>query len=549
MSSVFAGALAQAMEGRALAGRRWVYVPYDQLTDAVGPLSTSEPEALGIVMVENPQKAGRRPYHKQKLAMVLANGRHFALEQARRGVAVRHVVAEGSYAEALRPIAAELGPLMMMEAAERELWMDLKPLVDDGFLEVVPHEGWLTTTKDFDPKAKGGPYRMDAFYRRVRKRTGLLLDEGGKPLGGKWSHDADNREFWPGDPPAPALPRFDPDPITQEVGELIRRHYEHHPGVLDLSALPATAEDARTQWAWAQAQCMVNFGPYEDAMSLHSRTLFHTRVSALVNLHRLLPAQVVHDVAEAEIPLSSKEGFIRQVLGWREFVRHVHRATDGFRSLAPAADVPGDAGYERWSGWPWAGTHAGGDGGSTVSYLGAQAPIPPALWGERSGMACLDDVVKTVWEEGYSHHITRLMVLANLGSLLDLSPRALTDWFWVAYTDAYDWVVEPNVLGMGTFATGPLMTTKPYVSGAAYIDKMSDYCSGCGFHPKKTCPITRLYWAYLERHQDKLSDNHRLSLIMGSLRKRSPENKAKDAATFESVRGALLAGELVPPSR
>ena len=549
MTSAFSAALAEAMQGRDLAGRRWVYVPYDQLTDAVGPLAETEPGALGIVMVENPDKAGRRPYHKQKLAMVLANGRHFALEQARRGVAVRHVVAQGSYADALRPVITELGPLEMMEAAERELWVDLVPLVDEGLLEVVPHAGWLTTAKDFDPKGKGGPYRMDAFYRRVRTRTGLLLDEGGKPLGGKWSHDADNRQFWPGDPPAPALPRFEPDAITEEVGALIRHRYEHHPGALDLTALPATAADAQAQWEWAQRQCMVHFGPFEDAMSLSSRTLFHTRVSALVNLHRLLPAQVVRDVAEADIPLSSKEGFIRQVLGWREFVRHVHRATDGFRSLAPAADAPGDAGYERWAGWPWAGTQTGGDGGSTVSYLCADTPIPPAFWGERSGMACLDDVVKTVWEEGYSHHITRLMVLANLGSLLDLSPRALTDWFWVAYTDAYDWVGEPNVLGMGTFATGPLMTTKPYVSGAAYIDKMSDYCSGCGFHPKKTCPFTRLYWAYLERHQDKLADNHRLSLIMGSLCKRSPENKAKDAATFEAVRAALLAGEPVPPSR
>ena len=141
------------------------------------------------------------------------------------------------------------------------------------------------------------------------------------------------------------------------------------------------------------------------------------------------------------------------------------------------------------------------------------------------------------------------MVLANLATLLDVSARALTDWFWVAYTDAYDWVVEPNVLGMGTYAAGDVMTTKPYVSGSAYIDKMSDYCAGCAFHPKKTCPVTRLYWAFLARHADKLSGNHRLALIMGSLRKRDDAQKRRDAATFEAVRDALAAGELVPAAR
>ena len=163
-------------------------------------------------------------------------------------------------------------------------------------------------------------------------------------------------------------------------------------------------------------------------------------------------------------------------------------------------------------------------------------------------MACLDRVIQDVWHEAYSHHITRLMILGNLATLLGVSPRALTDWFWVAYADAYDWVVEPNVLGMATFGLGPLFVTKPYVSGAAYIDKMSDYCSSCRFHPKRSCPITPMYWAFLGRHEAKLANNPRMKLIMASWRKRGKQQHDKDARVFGAVVEALMAGEEVPAS-
>jgi deoxyribodipyrimidine photolyase-related protein len=181
------------------------------------------------------------------------------------------------------------------------------------------------------------------------------------------------------------------------------------------------------------------------------------------------------------------------------------------------------------------------------SVLGASGPLPPVFWGSPSGLACLDRVVADVWAEGYSHHITRLMVLANLATLLDVSPRELTDWFWVAYADAYDWVVEPNVLGMGTYAVGDLMTTKPYVSGAAYIARMSDYCESCAFDPATTCPITRLYWAFLARHEVRLRDNPRLRLPLQALRKRPAARREEDARTFQQVRSALGAGRTLSP--
>jgi deoxyribodipyrimidine photolyase-related protein len=174
--------------------------------------------------------------------------------------------------------------------------------------------------------------------------------------------------------------------------------------------------------------------------------------------------------------------------------------------------------------------------------------VPRAFWGQNSGLACLDRVVADVWREGWSHHITRLMVLSNLATLLGVSPRELADWFWVAYADAFDWVVEPNVLGMGTFSTGPLMTTKPYVSGAAYINRMSDYCDDCAFDPKNDCPITSLYWAFLDRHRDLLADNPRMRVVISALGKRGEDRLASDRAVLRWVRETLDTREPIRPA-
>ena len=342
-----------------------------------------------------------------------------------------------------------------MEPAERELRLEIAPLVAQDRLQVVPHAGWLTTAEEFRAACPAPPYRMDRFYRAVRQRTGFLMERG-KPAGGKYSHDPENRQPWRGEPAPPDAPTFAPDAITREVCDLVERRYADHPGRVDAAALPATHADAEALWAHALRSALPWFGPFEDAMSSRSRGLFHTRISPLLHLHRLLPARVVGDALASGASIASTEGFLRQVIGWREFVRHVHRETEGFRELP--------------------------------NPLGARRPLPPAYWGRESGLNCLDTVVRSVWDEGWSHHITRLMVLSNLAILLDVDPRELSDWFWVAYVDAYDWVVEPNVLGMGTFGAGDVMTTKPYVSGAAYIDRMSDYCAGCAVRPGEDLP-------------------------------------------------------------
>ncbi len=549
--SVFKQQLAQ--RNPELGSRRWLLVPCDQLSDRIGPLSREHPQTLGIALIESRSWASRRPYHRQKLALLFANMRHFALEQAARGVAVRYVVTDDPHQAALRRLAREVGPFRVMEPAERELRVEIQPLVSAGQIEVLPHEGWLTTPDDFAASHKGGPpWRMDSFYRFMRKRTGLLM-EAGKPVGGRLSFDADCREPWQGDPPAPEPPTFPRDPIKEEVAELVDRDFGHHPGRVDLDHLPATHEDAEAAWAWALGECLPSFCPYEDAMSRHSSGLFHTRISPLLNIHRLLPERVLSDAADAEIPLADKEAFVRQTIGWREYVRHVHLASDGFRALpkgTPVEQAPGDAGYERWAGkaWPAPEPPPDVDGGAAPRLLGGDTPLPPAYWGRPSGLACLDRVVSDVWREAYSHHITRLMILSNIATLLDVSPRELTDWFWVAYADAYDWAVEPNVLGMGTFAVGSLMSTKPYVSGTPYILRMSDYCETCGFDARRNCPISSLYWAFLARHAAVLAGNARMGTQLSSARKRDRARQERDDLTLRTLRDALLAGGVVSPA-
>ncbi len=527
--------------------RRWIYIPYDRYTDRTGPLTEQPPAQTGIVIVESTAKALRRPYHKKKLAVLISNMRHFALEQAAKGVKVLYHFSPTSHGQALLQLQRDrnLPPLTCMTPAERELRLDLATAIEAGLqMNFVEDTTWASTTADFlavyGPYKHGKSFVMDRFYRKMRQQTGILMANA-KPVGGQFSFDADNRNPYKGQIPIPTPPSFPPDAITAEVLDLVEATYPHHFGTLigpDGFNLPCTQADCDTFWQFALTELLPHFGPFEDAMRDDHLQLFHSKTSVLLNLGRLLPLDLIRDVAAAAghglIPLASAEGFIRQLLGWREFMRHLHEQTDGYRLLAP--HVPQEerhtpqetspdqtpeaaAAYSLAKEDPYA--------GATPSALHANLPLPAVYWGVPSGLHCMDTVVKQVIDEGWSHHITRLMVLSNLANLCGFSPRELTDWFWFAYVDAYDWVVEPNVLGMATYADGGLTATKPYVSGAAYINKMSNYCPHCRYDPKKTvtddaCPFTALYWTFLERNQDTLGTNFRLQMPYNALRKKSP---------------------------
>ena len=520
--------------------RKWIYVPYDRLTDAAGPLSETAPNDMGIVMMEALAKAHRRPYHKKKLILILASQRHFALEQAARGVKVAYMFTPGIFADGL--LAAKkkyaLPRLTMMEPAEREMRLDVEEAMRRGIeIERVPDTTWLSTVDDFERvygKPGSGPvskhHLMDRFYRVMREKTGYLM-RGGKPEGGQFSYDAENRKPYRGTPPVPQRTAYAPDAITEEVIELVAREFPRHFGSAQGWNLPMRHDDIEAAWRWSLEHLLPLFGPFEDAMTTDEPDLFHSRMSAFINISRLLPARIVTDVVEAAgkglIPLASAEGFVRQILGWREFMRHIHRVTDGYRNIAaPSEPKPKSIGRKSSGKGKSPGVETGGDTGARPSALGATKPLPAAYWGVPSGLNCLDTVVRQVVDEGWSHHITRLMVLSNFATLCGYSPRELTDWFWVGYIDAYDWVVEPNVLGMGTFGDGGITATKPYVSGAAYINRMSDYCGKCQYNPKLatgegSCPFTALYWSFLEQHEAMLGRNPRMSMPYSTLRKKS----------------------------
>jgi deoxyribodipyrimidine photolyase-related protein len=526
--------------------RRWIYVPYDRLHDGVGALAETKPEEAVVVLMESRAKGVRRPYHKKKLTLVLSSMRHFALEQGERGCRVVYGASAEGFGDGLRELQETWGwgELVVNRPAERELRVELDGAVKAGLrLKVVEDTAWLSTREDFEGafgkvdvgEFRGGagrgegarrPFLMDTFYRAMRKKSGLLM-AGGKPVGGKWSYDAENRKPYRGEVKVPERPRFAPDAITLEVMAMVEERHPEHFGSTEGFDLAVTRRDAEAVWAFALERLLPHFGPWEDAMAAGEPEMFHSVTSPLINLTRIRPVDVVTQVVEAyeagRIPLESTEGFVRQLMGWREFMRHIHEVTDGYRKL------------ER-HGAP--------------SYLDAQKKLPAVYWGQPSGMRCMDTVVAQVVETGWSHHITRLMVLSNLATLCGYSPRELTDWFWMAYVDAYDWVVEPNVLGMSTYADGGLTATKPYVSGAAYIDKMSDFCGKCALNSKKSlgegsCPFTAMYWSFLERNEEKLRGNMRVAMPLMSMRKKTAEERKALRERAEAAMAQLERGERV----
>jgi deoxyribodipyrimidine photolyase-related protein len=543
MSSFQQQVAAHAPTAADLKNRRWIYIPYDRYTDRTGPLADQPANKTGIVIVESTAKALRRPYHKKKLIVLISNMRHFALEQAARGVKVLYHFSPTSHGQALLALQQEgrIPAITCMAPAERELRLDLTQAQQQGLdLTFVPDTTWLSQSTDFTgvygAYKHGKSYVMDRFYRVMRQKTGILM-RNAKPVGGNFSYDADNRSPYKNEVPVPAPPTFPPDAITKEVIALVGETYGHHFGTSEGFDLPCTQADCDAFWQFFLAHMLPHFGRFEDAMRDDHLQLFHSKTSVLLNLGRLLAADLIRDVAAAAdagtAPLASCEGFIRQLLGWREFMRHIHEQTDGYRKLA--GHIPSEKRHHKQEVSPDQTPQAANAyphdpyAGATPSALGASLPLPAAYWGVPSGLHCLDTVVAQVIHEGWSHHITRLMVLSNLATLCGFSPRELTDWFWFGYVDAYDWVVEPNVLGMATYADGGLTATKPYVSGAAYINRMSNYCGHCQYDPKKStgpgsCPFTSLYWTFLERNETILGNNFRLQMPYTTLHKKKPED-------------------------
>jgi deoxyribodipyrimidine photolyase-related protein len=473
--------------------KRLIWVPYDQL-HRDHQLLTDLDGDTAVVVLESAWKPARRRYHKQKLVLLLSAQRHFATELAERGIPVVWHFTEGDYAQGLEEARDALNAdrIVCSEPAEPEVASQLERL---DRVDVHPNTFFSTSFDFYHSVFRGKRSRLlETFYRNARRNLGVLMDDGA-PAGGKWNFDASNRRTWKGTPSVPARPWFEPDDITREVIDLVESRYPEHFGEVTPFGWPVTRKEAEVWASHFFDYLLPHFGPFEDAMHADEPFLFHSLLSAPLNLGLLDPLDLCRRAEDeyraGRATIESVEGFVRQIVGWREFVRHVHR--------------------EHLDLWP------------TTNALDATRDLPEWYWNADSGLACLDDTIRTVLERGHSHHITRLMVLSNLATLLGVEPQQLNEWFWIAYVDAYEWVVTPNVIGMGTWADGGVMATKPYVSSGRYIRKMgATLCDRCRYDVndstgENACPFNYLYWGFVERHRELLEKNPRMKVITGQI--------------------------------
>ncbi|WP_277540968.1 cryptochrome/photolyase family protein [Haloarcula laminariae] len=505
-----------------------VWLRGDHLLRHRGPLSRRPDEPL--LLVEAESFARKLPYHPHKLTLVFAAMREFRDAVRESGRTVHYRRAE-TFADGL---AAHLDEhpddLVTTEPQTDAARERLRSLVADagGTVQFVPDERFLCSPDRFDAWASGGRYRHEDFYRFMRRETGYLMD-GSDPVGGEWNYDDRNREtppeeWTPADPPT-----FDHGETVTETAEWVAETYA---GGYDGPPYGGDWADPEPfRWPVTRRQAvraldhfvtyrLADFGPYQDAMRDEAWAMSHSLLSTSLNLGLLGPEEVIERAIGAyetgDAPLNSVEGFVRQVLGWREFLRHVYRR-----------EMPELAG---------------------ANQLDAQEALPEFYWTGDTDMACLSDVVEGVRKRGYSHHIERLMLLANFGLVYGVEPERLNRWFHAAYVDAFHWVTTPNVVEMGLYGAG-VFATKPYAASANYVDKMSDYCSGCPYYKTKTtgegaCPFNALYWEFLDRNEDELRSNHRMGLMYSHVDNKGEEEWAGIRERADEIRTMAREGEL-----
>ncbi|MGB5565244.1 MAG: cryptochrome/photolyase family protein [Acidimicrobiia bacterium] len=491
-----------------------VWVLGDQLHRSSGALAAAQPESSRVLMVESAAKIASKPFHRQRLHFIITAMRRFAIELEDEGFTVDYRVETdltAGLAGHLRDYTP--GTLWAAEPASRTA----KALLRSLGVEFVRDDRFLCHSDDFATWAGGRTrLRLEDFYRWQRRRLGYLMD-GDQPAGGRWNYDADNRE------PPPAGGGEWPEPIIDTLDELDREV---------IAALPATATGAAPYGLWATDRAgalrrlnhfvgavLPHFGTYEDAMLSGDWHLAHSLLSPYLNLGLLLPGEVCDAVEAAyrqgRVPISSAEGFIRQVIGWREFVWGIY--------------------------WLWP-EHSDGN------VLGNDRPLPPAFTGiAATEMRCVAGTLSDLSGHAWTHHIPRLMILANLANLVGVRPPDMVDWMWTQYVDGAEWVMVPNVIGMGMWADGGAMATKPYVSGGAYINRMSDYCRDCRFNPRlrigdTACPFTSLYWDFIARHSEVLGSNPRMARAVRSFERLSDGEGTRARAA--EVINRLMAGTL-----
>ncbi|NKE47932.1 cryptochrome/photolyase family protein [Roseomonas frigidaquae] len=476
-------------------------------------------------------------HHKQKIALVLSAMRHFA--EAQEGQGVRLAYSRLDDPANTQSLAGEVARAARMHGATRiicthpgefRVLADMQSWQDATGLPVEIREDtrFLCTLDGFRDWAAGRKQlRMEYFYRDMRRVTGLLMAAPDEPAGGQWNYDAENRAALPADLTPPRPRRFAPDAVTREVIALVEREFPDHFGTTDRFGWPVTAAQAEQALEDFIAHRLPRFGDYQDAMATGEATLFHALVGAALNCGLLQPMAACRAAEAAyrrgDAPLNAVEGFVRQILGWREYVRGLY-----------------------WLKMP---------AYRETNALEAHRPLPWLYWSGETSMACMAAAIGQTRDLAYAHHIQRLMVTGNFALLAGLAPAAVNDWYMVVYADAYEWVELPNVQGMALHADGGVMASKPYAASGAYINRMSDYCRGCAYDVKRptgegACPFNYLYWDFIARHASRFAKNMRMAMPLRTLAKMDPGKVAAMRAQAAAFLDALEAGaEPAPTAR
>jgi deoxyribodipyrimidine photolyase-related protein len=500
----------------------------DQLSGSISSLRDLDPARDVVLLVEVAEETTYVRHHKQKIALILAAMRHFSAGLAGEGIRVDHVRLDapentGSFrGEVTRAVARHsVTRLVVTEPGEWRVRSDMERWETEAGVPIEIREDtrFVCSHARFGAWAAGKKQlRMEFFYREMRRLTGYLMD-GDEPAGGQWNFDHDNREALPAHVHAPARPGFAPDPVTREVLDLVARRFPDHFGDLEPFRWAATREGALAALHAFVADGLPSFGAYQDAMKTGEPFLFHALLSPYLNIGLLDPREVCEAALAAydkgDAPIASVEGFVRQIIGWREYVRGIY-----------------------WLKMPaYVDTNA----------LQAARKLPWFYWSGETQMNCLRQCIRDTRRNAYAHHIQRLMVTGNFALLAGIAPAEVEEWYLVVYADAFDWVELPNVHGMVLFADGGLLASKPYAASGAYIDRMSDYCAECAYDVReklgpKACPFNILYWAFLMRNEPYLAKNPRMAMPYRTLAKMPAERRERIAREAKEFLDGLPTG-------
>ncbi|WP_323151554.1 cryptochrome/photolyase family protein [Pseudomonas glycinae] len=487
--------------------RRLCLVLGDQLSFDLASLHALDAERDTVLLVEVMEEASHVPHHPQKIALIFSAMRHFAQALRDQGTRVEYVTLDdldnsGSVPGELKRWQALL-QAEQVHITECGDWR-LEHSIKECGLPIHWHADtrFLCSREEFAAWAEGKKQlRMEFFYREMRRKSRLLLNGDGSPVGGAWNFDAENRKALPKGVKAPYPARFKNDAITRDVLALVKARFSQHYGALDDFNYPVTHADAQALWAYFLDYGLAGFGDYQDAMASDEPFLFHARISAALNIGLLDLRQICSDVESAywagSVALNAAEGFIRQLIGWREYVRGVY-----------------------WLKMP---DYALGNS------FGNSRPLPEFYWTGDTQMNCMRHAIGQSLQHAYAHHIQRLMVTGNFALLAGIAPSQICEWYLAIYMDAFDWVELPNTLGMVMHADGGFLGSKPYCASGQYINRMSDYCRGCAYKVSEStadnaCPFNALYWHFLMRHGELLRGNQRMSMMYRNL-DRMPETK------------------------